>query len=579
MGRVTLDGEAFPSVAATRGWLRFEDVATGSEARLDLGPAGEATYDVTLSPGRYDIVFEGDETHCDDPDWPLPCNAGRVGAVTLEASGVFDVDVPSARVSGNITLNGESLPTDESGRGRVLFDTGVAPPGWVSLGTSEAATYELIVLAGDHDLRYEPAAVGCAESGTMPCVAGPIVMDVALTADGVLDIDIPMAAVSGRITANEATLPDATGSRGALRFELAGGGQVLLPNLASSGEALYGVRLLDGTYDVDWVGEPALCPPGEAPVAIPCNQGPAVHGVNIASDGVLDIDLDVVRVSGVATVNAGPFPLGDRDRTALRFEQQGGGWLGIDDLGDEAAASYDVSLLAGHYDIVFEGLESACPSDDWAMVPCNTGPIVRNAALVADGVLDLDVPLVAISGQVSLNESTDVDPDASPGALSFWVDGGVPFEVPAFATSPAVYQASLLAGEYAVGYVPDATRCQNQSPPDTPCVGGTLDSAVALTVDGVFDVDIPVVLVSGLVTVEGSPPPEGATDRGQLTVVNGEGQHWQSPSVGATGAMDYQARLLPGIFDVAYEPEPTLCTDMVGPGLPCTRQLFDHCEE
>ena len=95
-----------------------------------------------------------------------------------------------------------------------------------------------------------------------------------LSSDGVLDVDIRAVTVSGTATLNGQPLPTTTTDRGSLRFTRAAGGGGATYSFGTSGAGTYRVRLLQGTYNVDYVANPGLCASAaaEAP-PLPCTGG------------------------------------------------------------------------------------------------------------------------------------------------------------------------------------------------------------------------------------------------------------------------------------------------------------------
>ncbi len=125
---------------------------------------------------------------------------------------------------------------------------------------------------------------------------------------------------------------------------------------------------------------------------------------------------------------------------------------------------------------------------------------------------------------------------------------------------------------------PSGSSCQNAS-----CVGPAPDGGVpadlggdaappvcqnrvALQTSGAYDVDLKVVTVSGRVTKNGQPVPEGA--RGRITFQHADGNERRMASLPSSGEAVYQGELFAGSYDVYYEP-PSSCSE-AGP-LPCQR--------
>ena len=75
--------------------------------------------------------------------------------------------------------------------------------------------------------------------------------------------------------------------------------------------------------------------------------------------------------------------------------------------------------------------------------------------------------------------------------------------------------------------------------------------------------------VSGRVTLNGADLASEAASRGQLVFTSVKEGTTTPVFIGATGLGAYAVRLPPGSYDVAYWPNPDLCTAASPPGVPC----------
>ena len=370
-GNVTLDGHALPDEAEARGTLSFvgsEGVAKSS----DLGTTGGANYELRLLPGTYQVVFNGNSDLCGGADLPLvPCNAGTVMSnVALTTDGVLDVDLRTATVRGNVTLNGAPMPTESTSRGSLAF---VAASGsrfqTAPFEASDPVRYAARLLQGEYDVHFvaNPALCGTSQSPLVPCIGGPVLRAISISADGVLDVDLRGVSVGGRVTLNGAAFPDLD-ERGQLSFSLLGGeNQVTVP-IRSNDPASYAVRLLSGSYAVGFVGDAAWCASGAA--ELPCNSGPLHSNLDFQSDGVLDLDVPRVDVTGNVTLNGSPLPDESSHRGRLAFTWGDTEPQPACDLGETGHPAYGMSLLPGSY--VIEHLANAdlCATEAVALIPC-----------------------------------------------------------------------------------------------------------------------------------------------------------------------------------------------------------------
>jgi hypothetical protein len=169
--------------------------------------------------------------------------------------------------------------------------------------------------------------------------------------DGVLDAALRRVQVSGSVTLKGAAMPTTTASRGTLTFSTTGGGAASSASFGTTGNVTYGLSLWPGTYDISFGANVALCT-GVAPApALPCTGGSLRAAVSVATDGVLDLDVPAVTVSGTVTLNGAALPTETVTRGSVgigRVAAEGGSGVAFS-LGTNTAATYTATLMPGHY--------------------------------------------------------------------------------------------------------------------------------------------------------------------------------------------------------------------------------------
>lgn len=581
-GVVTLNGAPLPDADAGRGQLQFRSAVSGDSAKLSLGAAGPASYDVTLPPGSYDVVFSGDAALCDAASTPaMPCNTGVLRkAVTLNTDGVLDLDVPAATVQGKVTVNGAPMPSASLPRGHIEFvDAKGNAVQSRSFGASGSAAYAMMLLPGTYDVVWDGNSSGCGQAGGVPCNRGVVKADVAISRSGVLDLDVPAATVRGSVSVNHLPMPSAGGDRGRLGFVGASGDRVETQSFGSSGAAAYAITLISGTYDVTWKGNAALCNRG-AP-GVPCNDGTLKQAAALTQSGVLDVDVPAVQVQGKVTVNGAPMPSAPVHRGALSFSR-GRTEFETPDFGATGLANYAVTLLSGSYDVSWHGNPSLCDQGAGPGVPCNEAIVEHAVRLSANGVLDVEVPAARVQGEVTINRAVMPDAPAVRGSLGFSASGNDkidPFVTSSFgATGPASYDATLVAGSYDVQWLGNHDLCRAADPSSVPCNDAVIKSGVSLGADGVLDLDVPSVKLRGQVTLNGAPLPDASADRGTLRFIRVGGGPVDGRALGSTGAGSYAVTLVAGRYVVAHEANSALCDGTNSPSVPCAGQLLVGCD-
>lgn len=515
--------------------------------------------------GDIDGGADGD---ADDGGWPEACPG-----VELNVDGVLDLDLRAVRVSGSVTLRGGSLPSVSMGRGSLTFSGEATGASFnVDLETSGPVTYEVVVPPDTYQVTYNanPSLCTAEPTSEMPCVGGVVIESASLMNDGVLDVDIvgpsgSLVHVTGAVTVNGQAVPNVTGDRGYLVFTGESASFTTSP-FGATGTVSYSVDVVPGQYDLSYVANPSLCNGATSP-GVPCTEGVVMEGASLTSDGVLDVDIPAVDIAGAITVEGQSLPSTSGDRGSLSFSSDTGVFT-LPSLGSSGAASYAVTLSPGIYGIALEANPSLCDGDTAPHVPCVSGPVVTDANLTSDGVFDIDMQVAIVSGVVTVNGSTPRDESAARGSITFAHESGGAVSFTMEASGEERYELALLSGSYDLTYEPTYTVCSGSTVPSVPCIGGPINSGVALTVDGVLDIDIPRVRVSGAVTLNGESFPAHSDERGHLAFTNDEGGFIETEPSGSSGSVSYELSLLSGSYDLLWISNPSLCEWDV-PEAPC----------
>lgn len=583
-GNVTLAGATLPDELDVRGRVAFVDAQQGAHASYPLESTGEASYTLTLPPGTYDVVFEPNPNLCTLDALPeMPCGGGTLlTSVPLSADGVLDVDIPVASVSGTVTLDGQLFLDDRAERGWLEFRGEDGSVATKPFGASGAVGYSVTLFPGTYDVAFvgNPELCASSEASNAPCNSGVVVAGASLTADGLLDVDVPAVTVAGNVTLAGATLPDEAASRGSITFV----GENLAPaaslGFGSVGPATYAMTVLPGTYDVHFAGNPEMCT-WETASSVPCNGGPVVSGASLVANGVLDVDLTAVSVSGNVTLNGAEFPSEAAQRGWLALSRVDGARALTDTFGLVGAVSYEMTVLAGTYDVVYVPNPALCTPESVPQAPCNGATLIREMSLATSGVVDVDVPAVSIAGNVTVNGAPMQSEAADRGTLLFSLDGGGAVALPSFDLGGAYdYGLSLIPGIYTVSLAANPALCNGENNPAIPCISGTLLPSVELRADGALDVDVPAIQLSGSVTLEGQPLPEELRSRGGIRFfLLGDDTSAVGGDLTSSGEGTYRITLLPGSYTTSHQASPALCgVDQPAPDIPCASQLLLGCD-
>ncbi len=563
-GEVTVSGAAMPDATATRGTLELRREGTAI-ASAPLGTTGRATYSVQVPPGTYDVALRG-PTSC-AAGQPLPCHASvRRKALVVATSGSFNLDVQVMTVSGEVKANGAPLAAGTSTyRGQLQFTNPEGTGTSVNLPATGAATYSVKLYPGVHSVTVSNTAT-CAV-GPLPCQSRKAVPSVNVaTTPASLDIDLPVIALSGSVLANGAALSNGVNgaSRGTLRFkdELS----ALGVSLGASGPATYqGIPLYAGDYDVE-VSNTTDCVDG----ALPCGTYVYKKKASLTASGSYDVNLPVARVSGNVTVNAMPMAAGTVSRGQLSFSGPSATAVVLTASG---AATFQLPLYFGTYKVEFaKGRSGDCPLGP---TPCQSRVLNPALAVTTSGAIAFDLPVVELSGVVS------VDGDGAPvsgrdrGTLGFRQAEAGDVTATLGVSGPAQYRLRLFPGTYDVFFKNDLD-CSTTSPPPYPCQGEvTLRQAFAATTTGNLDFDVLTATISGLVRLNGAPLPDAPTgaSRGGMRLGRGGAAGLAKTSLTASGPPTYSLRAVRGTYDLGF----SNATDCPDGATPCQDVLVKGC--
>ena len=214
--------------------------------------------------------------------------------VCARAGSSFDIDIPSATVTGMITIGGQPLP-GSGDYGRLVLQNAAGDT--AILGTSNEVTYTARVVPGVYDLYYQMMSPGpvAPQNRNQRLRSGVVVGPAA--APTTLDIDVPVVVVGGTFKVNGAVPP--TSDPSSLSLRNADGYDLALGDL---GDGTFSTTAIPGTYDVVF----RALAGGSTPGGAPRDQTVRLRtGVVVAPIGTTTVDIDVpsVALAGAFTFN------------------------------------------------------------------------------------------------------------------------------------------------------------------------------------------------------------------------------------------------------------------------------------
>jgi hypothetical protein len=577
-GHVTLNGAKQTNVD---GQVSFRDPKTNAVATASVDATG--SYKTTLANGTYDVWFEPNGQGCSSTStWPCVAHVLKSG-VPISADGVLDVDVPTVKASGKVTLAGKAFPTNTQTGGLAFADTSSAPTGagatlassgYVSISTvGGGATYAATLVPGHYSIAYAAASTAC--NTTTPCTGGVVTQDVSISASGALDVDVPMVVVRGRVTLNGAALPAQQGLGSIFFSQGKVGAQGDGSGANSAGTTIdaagtYAAALFPGAYDVGYSGDPNAI----STSLMPRNAGVLVPQADLSHDGTLDLDVQSASVQGKVTANGMALGQANGNPGSIGFALSGASTPLVSTFAI-ASGAYRAVLIAGSYDVSFEGDSYGCSNGATPSMPCNRGKLKSiTLAKGQAGALDLDVPTVTIHGKITVNGGSPSQSDVAQITFALSGTTGTTGGVASFQTDAKnTYNVALVPGTYDVGI--GAGNCQDVAS-SLPCVGGVVKAGVTLTSSGALDLDVPTLTVSGKVTLAGQQVPQATDSRGSAFFSMKSGGAAESTPFSSTGPITYSLRLLPGNYVLGTQASTQLCATGDSP-LPCHAVVVAGC--
>jgi hypothetical protein len=446
-GAVSLNGAPGPSDDVR---ISFVDSKTKTVASVIVDDAGN--YQTTIAPGAYDVWYEAPSKTC-APTREWPCVRHRLKtAATLSADGVLDLDVKTAKVSGQITVNGTTFPA--AGAFAIAFTDATFPigdaPGTATAAIdqgTDGAKYAATLAPGRYTVSFVPP-YSCTAKSTVPCSGGVLKAGASVTSSGVLDLDVPMVIVKGAVTLNGAAMPK-TSSLGAITFGRDAQSTIAATSVNLDANGSYSIPLFSDVYDVAYSGVANA----DSTSPLPRNGGKLKAGVALTHSGTLDLDLPTASVQGKVTVNGAALPASGATGSIV-FSGHGSTPVSA----AIAEGSYKINVLAGAYDVLFQGSGNACTGTTTGALPCNGGRLESLTLAKGKGVLDVDVPAFTLTGNVTVAKAALGDTDsayltfietgaAAAGALSVPTTGS--YEVSLFGgtmTSDSAAEAATRTG-------------------------------------------------------------------------------------------------------------------------------------
>jgi len=408
-----------------------------------MGNTVFGSYALNAVPGTYDMRYTSDWSLPGPPPGRTPFNNGALIKRVVYPTGgpiTIDVDIPMATASGYVTVNG-APPTRANDGVLSLRAPGPAyEAGGLDL-TQHAADgqYAVKLIPGTYDLYYQAGGV---PRNRLARLRRGIVIAAGPT--NALDIDIPVATVTGTITIGGVAGGTAT-DRGAIYLDPDEPTEHDEALLGTSDQPSYTAQVVPGTYDVYYASDEMTTGLKNAPRN---KRAKIASNVVIAATGTttLNVDVPFATVSGSLKINGVAQATGGLDRGVYYLRAA---------AGDEArlaytnALTYTARIVPGTYDLYYRRYEGYGAAGG---LPTNVVAKLRTGIVVAPTgatVIDVDLPFVTVSGGLTINGAAVADA-SDAGAVLLRSDQGEMIRLGA--TSDLTYTVGLVPGAYDVYY-------------------------------------------------------------------------------------------------------------------------------
>lgn len=506
--RVTLDGVVPPANPdeSARLWLVG---AGGDEVALGDTTAPEVSAEVV--PGRYALRYGhvgGDV---------MPRNtAATVAWIDVDGDIEMVVDLAAVSLSGAFTIDSVPAPASAAENGRLSLRAGEDS---VDLGETADGAYQTTVLVGEYSVEYTWLAGEFIVPANPRASLGQVEVSPDVAAQQ-LDVDVTTVSIAGQVQIDGAPAPESIDENA--RVSLVGATPEDVVVLGETADGTFERRLVPGTYQV--VYEHLA---GGA--AVPTNTRAVIGEADLGAGVLLTIDVPVTTISGVFTLDGGAPPDLGSDGTVY-LSTPDGDWA---ELGPLSAGSYQARVVDGEYDVVY----AATQTDDDAY-PRNAGAVLAQVSAEGDGMIDIDVPTVSLSGGITIDGAAP--PVMGDGGALLLRDGGTGETFELAAAGAPTFAARVVPGVYEVIWAADEVAIV--APVNPVSVIAEIDVAQ----DSILDLDVPASALSGSITIDGAAPPADAT--AELRLEDAEALF----PIADVAAAAYGVRLTPGSYVVRY---------------------------
>jgi hypothetical protein len=446
----------------------------------------------------------------------IPCTA---------VASPYPLDIGLVDVVLDVKLAGVDPPASEYEDGNIVL-RGAGAGDEILVGSTHDEVLVATVVPGTYDVYYEH------ESGTMvPANQRAKVATVDMDVGGEpIVIDIPVVPIAGSFAIDGAPPSPSSYESGVLRLvDPTSGDEVML---GGTDAGSFAMNVIAGDYDVRWqhFDGDEVAQNHDAWVRY-AHFEPTAEVVQ-----QLAVEIRTGLVSGAITIGG---------QTPSKSAYESGRIVATDAytgetivLGTTDAGSYETRLVHGSYLIHYERIAGG------ELVPANKRAWVGQLDVGGDTGLDVDVPVVTVSGSFRF-DGVDAPPDNGDDAVITLRDASGEDVVVLGNTHDGVFEKLIVPGMYDVYYHHESVG--TAVPLNTHALIGPAPVLEDMTV---LEVEVPTVDVSGAITLNGAIPPDSEYEDGRIYLRNLD--TGDSVLLGSTRDGAFTGKVIPAVYDVVY---------------------------
>ncbi|MBL4686990.1 MAG: hypothetical protein JKY37_20510 [Nannocystaceae bacterium] len=259
------------------------------------------------------------------------------------------------------------------------------------------------------------------------------------------------------------------------------------------------------------------------------------------TSGFTELAIEPVDVAVRVLINGEPAPASNYENAAIWLQDRASGdrvRLGETKDGSRLAAS----VLPGTYDVMYERLLGG------NVVPRNEAAIVGRLDVWDSTEMEIDLQAVDVRGAITLAGAEPPQGNYENGKIVF-VDPRTGDEIHVGNTNNGSYAATVLPGKYDVHY--QLLLGGDDVPSNRDAFITTVEVKADDSTRAQIDIDVPVIEISGPITLDGASPPQSNYETAALVLV--DLTTGDEVLLGETQHGEFSRRVVPGVYDLVYQ--------------------------